>query len=434
MVHGGNRPMRKNNNSSNGKKPDSAGKNKKAVKLEKGNTATTANRNIAKRDSNMRISSKQRFGVRSLLHKLEAAKKTPKRKAPEENVEYYIGIDLGDKRSCYCILDKNSNIVADGSLATTVAELELYFKAIPKSRIAIEVGTHSPWISPLLEDLGHIVYVANPRKIGGGKKSRRRKNDKLDAEALARQVKSDPRMLFPIQHRGQKARQALVLLRTRYALISTRTSLICTVRGLVKSDGQRLPRCSTVSFHKMERNYVPEALQEALEPLFQQIGLLTEQIKKYDKKVKRMCREAYPETELLRQVNGVGELVSLAFVLTVDNPKRFSKSRDVGAYMGLIPRQYDSGDSRPQMRITKTGDRMMRQLLTQSAQYILGPFGRDSDLRRHGLKIAARGGKNAKKRATVAVARKLAVLLHSLWVTGEVYEPLRNSEPQEEAA
>lgn len=403
--------MRKNINSSSGKKLNTTRKNKKAE-----------------------VKPKQKVQLRQLLHKLEAAKKAPKAAKPEENVEYYIGIDLGDKRSHYCILDKNTNVVADGSLATTVMELEVYFKAIPRSRVALEVGTHSPWISPLLEGLGHIVYVANPRKIGGGKKRRRRKNDRLDAEALVRQVKSDPRMLYPIQHRGEKARRALVLLRTRHAMVCARTKLICTVRGLVKSDGRRLPKCSTMTFHKMERSYVPEALQGALEPLFQQIGLLTEQIKKYDKEVKRMCRESYPETELLRQVNGVGELVSLAFVLTVDNPGRFAKSRDVGAYMGLIPRQYDSGDSRPQMRITKTGDRMMRQLLTQSAQHILGPFGKDSDLRRHGLKIAARGGKNAKKRATVAVARKLAVLMHSLWITGEVYEPLRNSEPKEKAA
>jgi transposase len=389
--------MRKNISRSNGKKPETAQKTTKS-----------------------RVKPKQKLEIRSLLHKLEAAKKKPKRKAAEKNVEYYIGIDLGDKRSYYCILDKNANIAAEGNLATTVPELELYFKAIPRSRIALEVGTHSPWISPLLEKLGHVVYVANPRKIGGGKKSRRRKNDKLDAESLARHVKLDPRMLYPIQHRGEKARRALVLLRTRHALVCARTKLICTVRGLVKSDGKRLPKCSTKTFHDMERDYVPEALREALD--------------RYDKRVKRMCRESYPETELLRQIKGVGELVSLAFVLTVDNPDRFAKSRDVGAYMGLIPRQYDSGDSRPQMRITKTGDRMMRQLLTQSAQYILGPFGEDSDLRRHGLKIAARGGKNAKKRATVAVARKLAVLLHSLWVTGEVYEPLRNSEPEEKAA
>jgi transposase len=179
---------------------------------------------------------------------------------------------------------------------------------------------------------------------------------------------------------------------------------------------------------------VPEALRDALEPLFKQIESLTAQIKEYDNQVKRMGKEAYKETDLLRQVDGVGPIVSLAYILTLDNPGRFAKSRDVGPYVGLIPKQYDSGDSCPQMRITKTGDRMLRQLLVQSAQHILGRFGKDSDLRRHGLKIAARGGKNAKKRAITAVARKLAVLLHRLWVTAEVYEPLRNSAPIEKVA
>jgi len=175
-------------------------------------------------------------------------------------------------------------------------------------------------------------------------------------------------------------------------------------------------------------------LRDVLEPLFAQIEALTAQIKKYDADVKRMCRKEYKETTQMQQVDGVGSLVSLAYRLTIDNPDRFAKSRDVGPYLGIIPGQYESGDSRPQMRITKTGDRFMRQLLVQSANYILGPFGKDSDLRRHGLKIAARGGKSGKKRAAVAVARKLAVLLHRLWVTGEVYEPLRNSEAQEKAA
>jgi transposase len=251
---------------------------------------------------------------------------------------------------------------------------------------------------------------------------------------LARQVKSDPNLLYPIQHRSESARQSLVLLRARHAAVSARTKLICAVRGLVKSDGKRLPKCSAESFHKVDRKIISEALREALEPLFEQIEHLTEQIKAYDKKVNRMGKEAYPETELLRQVDGVGPVVALAYILTLDNPGRFAKSRDVGPYLGLIPRQYDSGDSQPQMRITKTGDRMMRSLLVQSAQHILGKFGKDSDLRRHGLKIAARGGKNAKKRATTAVARKLAVLLHSLWITAEVYDPLRNSPPEEQAA
>jgi len=375
----------------------------------------------------------QRLNLQCLLQQLEAAKKAPKPKEEfDENVEYYIGIDIGDKKSNYCILDKNTSIAAAGKLATTVTEFELYFKAIPRSRIAIEVGTHSPWIGALLEKLGHVVIVANPRKIGGGKN--RRKNDKLDAEYLARKVKMDPRDLHPIQHRSEKARHALIVLRARQSVVEVRTKLICAVRGMIKSDGKRLSRCSSESFHKIERTEISEALRGTLEPLFKQIESLTKQIKEYDKEVERMCKEAYPETELLRQVNGVGVIVSLAFILIIDNPWRFAKSRDVGAYLGLIPKQFDSGDSRPQLRITKTGDRMMRALLVQSAQYILGRYGKDSDLRRHGLKIAARGGKNAKKRAITAVARKLAVLLHNLWVTAEVYEPLRNSTVKEEKA
>ena len=401
--------MGKSINSSNGKKLETARNNRKAVKRQ------------------------QRWGVHKLLEKLETARQAAEAAVVEPPVEYHIGIDLGDKRSFYCILDRNAEVAADGNLTTTETEFRLYFKEIPRSRIALEVGTHSPWVSSLLEELGHEVCVANPRKAGGGKKNRR-KNDKLDAETLARQVKSDPKLLYPIRHRGQKARHALVLLRARHAMVCARTKLICGVRGLVKSDGQRLPRCSADSFHKMPRTYVPEALRDTLEPIWQQIGQITKQIKKYDAEVKRMCKQAYPETEMLRQVNGVGELTSLAFVLTIDNPGRFAKSRDVGPYLGLVPKQYDSGDSCPQLRITKTGDRMMRQLLVQSAQYILGRFGQDSDLRRHGLKLAARGGKNAKKRAVVAVARKLAVLLHSLWVTAEVYEPLRNSQPKEKVA
>jgi transposase len=420
--------MKKNINRSIGKKQDSAGNTKNATEINNQIRNSKTTKQVRKAD----VQQKPRLGLRSLLQRLEMAKNAPREALPD--VEYHIGIDLGDKKSYYCILDKNANVVADDSLTTTPMEFEMYFKAIPKSRIAVEVGTHSPWVSSLLEGLGHEVFVANPRKIGGGKKNRRRKNDKLDAESLARQMKADPKLLFPIQHRGEKARHALVLLRARHAGIGARTKLICAVRGLVKSDGKRLPRCSAESFHKVDRTCVPEALRDALEPLFKQIGSLTEQIKKYDKEVKRMCKESYPETELLRQVNGVGEIVSLAFMLTIDNPGRFSKSRQVGPYLGLVPRQYDSGESRPQMRITKTGDRMMRQLLVQSSQHILGRKGKDSDLRRHGLRIAARGGKNGKKRAIVAVARKLAVLLHRLWVTAEVYEPLRNSALQEKAA
>jgi transposase len=199
------------------------------------------------------------------------------------------------------------------------------------------------------------------------------------------------------------------------------------VRGTVKGFGARLPKCSTPSFPQKVLEHIPEDLRPGLEPVLETIQLITQQIRKYDKTIDRLAREKYPEALHLTEVGGVGALTALAYVLTLEDPGRFAKSRTVGAYLGLRPRQRDSGEQRPQLHITKAGDVFLRQLLVGSGHYILGPFGPDSDLRRWGLALAERGGKNAKKRAAVAVARKLAVLLHRLWVTAEVYEPLRNS-------
>ncbi|MDQ5826851.1 MAG: transposase [Chloroflexota bacterium] len=169
------------------------------------------------------------------------------------------------------------------------------------------------------------------------------------------------------------------------------------------------------------------------------IGSLTERIRDYDRQLETICKEHYPETELLHQVEGIGTLTALTFVLTLEDPYRFEKSRTLGAYLGLVPASDQSGDRDPQRRISKEGDEMLRRLLVGSAHYILGPFGQDSDLRRHGeKKIARRGAKNAKKRAAVAVARKLSVLLHRLWVSGEAYDPLynahRRAQQEQEAA
>jgi transposase len=198
-----------------------------------------------------------------------------------------------------------------------------------------------------------------------------------------------------------------------------------------------LPKCPARSFHNRAAAHIPEALWPALGPILEQVGSLTERIREYDRQLETVCQEHYPETELLCQVEGIGTLTALTFVLTLEDPYRFERSRSVGAYLGLVPATDQSGDRDPQKHISKEGDEMLRKLLVGSAHYILGPFGSDSDLRRHGEKIASRGGKNSKKRAVVAVARKLAVLLHSLWVSGEVYDPLRNThrrQRREEAA
>jgi len=270
--------------------------------------------------------------------------------------------------------------------------------------------------------------VANPRLMEGSKR-RKRKNDRIDAHKLARLGRVDPQSLHPLEHRSKEVRQDLVLIRARDTLVAVRTELINTTRGLVKSLGQRLPRCSSRSFASQAEEELPAAAREALLPLVQFAAALSDCIQEYDRKVEEMASQKYEHTKLLRQVKGVGPITALAYALTLGNPERFVQSRDVGPYLGLVPKLEDSGDSQPQLGISKAGDRMVRKLLVGSAQYILGRFGPDTNLRRYGLRLCERGGKNAKKRAAVAVARKLAVLLHRLWVTGEVYEPLRGPSP-----
>jgi transposase len=309
-------------------------------------------------------------------------------------------------------------------VATTRTGIERHFGGLASCRVVLEVGTHSPWVSRQLQAQGHEVVVANPyrtsRLLEAGDKT-----DRLDAEGLARFGRIDPSVLKPIRHRGVEAQQGRALLGGRAALVRSRTLLINHVRGTVKAFGERVRSCSAESFHRQAAGQIPEELRRALEPVVAEIGRLTGEIRRVHRQIERLAEERYPETELLRQIQGVGVLTALAYVLAVDDPHRFRRSRTVGAYFGLRPKKHQSGDSDPELRISKAGDPETRRLLIQAAHYVLGPFGPDTDLRRWGLALAARGRKAAKKRAVVAVARKLAVLLHRLWVTAEVYEPLR---------
>ena len=337
-----------------------------------------------------------------------------------------VGVDLGDKWSSYCVVGLEGETLTEGQLKTTQEDVAAFFQALTPARVVMEVGTHSAWVREVVARCGHEVLVANPRQMDGPKQ-RKRKNDRLDAHRLARVGRVDPQSLFPVQHRSTEVRQDLVMIRARDALVAARTQMINTTRGLVKSLGARLPKCSSASFsHKVEAA-LPAEVREVLLPLVQLVETLSGYIAAYDERIEKLATEKYAHAALLRQVKGVGPLTALAYVLTLENPNRFAKSRDVGPYLGLVPKQEDSGDIQPQLRISKAGDVMVRRLLVGSAHYILGPFGPDTDLRRYGLKLCERGGKNAKKRAAVAVARKLAVLLHRLWTTGEVYEPLRHA-------
>lgn len=337
-----------------------------------------------------------------------------------------IGLDLSDRTGRYYAIDDEGLRIEEGTVRLRSAELQRWAMGIAKTVIAIEAGTHSPWISRLLSGCGHEVIVANPVKVTLITQNVN-KTDPVDAEYLARLARFDRDLLFPIQHRGEQAQIDLQLIRTRNMAVQVRTKLIGHVRGAIKSFGERLPKCSTEAFVNTTRELIPEALRETLRPIYVQIDQLTKTIHGYDRQVQRLVEQRYPEVDRLTQIKGVGALTGLAFVLVLEDAQRFGKSRSVGAFLGLTSRKDQSGESDPQRGITKAGDRLLRMLLMQSAQYILGHFGDDCDLRRHGERIAARGGKRAKKRATVAVARKLSVLLHRLWVSGETYEALRNS-------
>jgi transposase len=337
-----------------------------------------------------------------------------------------VGVDLGDRFSSACGLDTASGEVqSEWRMPTTRQGLARYFEGQPRMRIALEVGTHSPWVSRLLASWGHEVLVANPRKVRLIAHSRR-KSDRFDGRTLARLARLDPELLSPVRHRDSGCCQDLATLRARAALVRARTLLVNHVRGAVKSAGGRLPSCSAASLSRQAGSSVPEGLRPTLDPILTMAGELTERIRGYERQLETLS-ERYPESAVLRQVAGVGTLTSLAFVLTLEDPARFPESRQVGAYLGLTPGTRQSGDTDPQLHITKEGDPFLRQLLVQSAHYILGPFGPDCELRRHGQKLAQRGGKAAKKRAAIAVARKLAVLLHRLWLTQQSYEPIRQS-------
>ncbi len=372
------------------------------------------------------------------IAKLQVTKSQIRRMAAKQRLT--VGLDLGDRSSRYCILNEAGDKASEDQLPTTKAGLDSLFAKMAPCRIALEVGTHSPWVSRHLAAMGHEVIVANPRKVRLITESVK-KNDRMDAEQLARLARVDPKLLAPIRHRGPEAQADLAVIRARAELVDCRTSLINTARGLTKPMGERLKKCDADYVKESLADGLSEATQQAIRPLLKSVEEMTKQIGGYDKKIQEI-EKRYPETKVLKQVNGVGTLIALTFILTLEDAERFVHSRDVGPYLGLTRKLRDSGESQPELGISKAGDVLLRRLLVQAAHCILRDGAPDSDLRAWGLtKVQAgaragagkKGSKRRKKKAAVAVARKLGVLLHKLWVTGEVYDPHYNRKAVEAA-
>lgn len=340
-----------------------------------------------------------------------------------------VGLDLSDQTANFCTLDWDSgDLLQDGKVTLTKSALKNMFAGMTRALVVCETGTHSPWVQHTLEELGHAAFVADARRLRLISESDR-KCDKHDAELLARLARADLDLLIAVHHRGPKAQADLSVLKARGRLVECRAKLINTVRGIVKSTGDRLDRCSTEAFAKRVREQIPQELRTAVFPLLETVEQMTDNIKQYDRRIEHLCKE-YPETEYLRTVQGVGSVTALAFILVLEQHERFGNGRDAAAYLGLVPKRDQSGDSDPQLRITKSGNKLMRKLLVQCAQYILSQ-GTDSELRQWGQHLAARGGKRAKKRAVVAMARKLTVVLYALWRDETAFDPFYLTKPPE---
>lgn len=340
-----------------------------------------------------------------------------------------IGLDLGDRKHAVCVLDAKGGILKQESITNTRPSLTALSRRYPGAVIVLEVGMHSPWTSRFLKDLGHRVLVANPRKVRAIYQNTR-KSDRKDAEMLARIARTDEKLLYPVEHVSEDMQRDLLQIKLRDNLVRQRVDIISSVRFTLKSLGIALPSPNSESFARHARNTLRKEHSDMLariEPSLRVLDAMTEQIRMLEKTIDAMAAEKYPEAEFLTQISGVGPLTSLTFILTIGDPKRFSRKRDVGAFLGLVPRRDQSGETDKQLRISKAGNSYLRKLLVGCAQYILGNFGPDTALKRKGLKIAEKGGPRAKRKAVVAVARNLAVLLLTLWHDEALYEADRRA-------
>ena len=340
-----------------------------------------------------------------------------------------IGVDLGSERSAYCELNEAGEVVAEDWVLTTRPSLRAQFgHAEVKGRVVLEACGLSSWVSEELVAMGYEVVVANPSKvplIG----SNHKKNDQTDAHLLARLGRADTELLAPVTPLGTQAHLARSTVRLRRLAIDARVKLINAARGLARTMGYPIPAGKADDLTERARKYLRAQGEPAveilkmLEPLFFGIEGLEASERRYDVMLRQLQqRPEYQASKNLETVPGVGLVTAMAFVLTIGDPARFTESRDVAAYVGLTPKRKQSGISDPQLGISKAGDGYLRSLLVECAHRILQDRSPASTLRTWGRELAKRGGKRGKRKAIVAVARKLAVILHRLWLTQQPFQ------------
>jgi transposase len=353
--------------------------------------------------------------------------KEPQSQGHGAEQRYVIGLDLSDRTAHLAVLGSvGEDWRAEKKIQLNQISLRRHLAPYVGSLLVMEVGAHSRWVQAVVEELGLEVFVAHAASIPGITGSVN-KHDRADARQLARLGRADCGLLRQAHHRSDTTQSDLLLIRARAALVKSRSSLIVCARGLLKSFGERVSGGSKC-FADVALETVPAHLRAPLAALLEAINFLTKQILVYEKQIEQAASR-YPVVERMTTVPCVGTLTALSFLLTVEDPQRLARSRLAGCFCGLRPKRSQSGERDPQLGIAKTGDGYLRTLLVQCAHHLLGRHGQDCALRRWGLALEARGGAGAKKRAIIAVARKLAVLLHRLWTSGQTFMSFPNALP-----
>lgn len=330
----------------------------------------------------------------------------------------YVGFDVSKEETSYCVMDKDGKVLARGKTATDPTAL---FEALREhclcpERIVMETGTLSHWLVRELRERGLPVELIDARQAHAVMKLQHNKTDANDAELLAEIARTG--FCRPVAVKSEEAQGGRIALKARSHLVRQRRDTENTIRGLLASLGHRFPK-GVGKFARRVRAILEEhpELGAVVEPLLCARAALATSLEALDKEVVRLAKDS-PSCRLLMSAPGVGPVTAMAFASTIDDPGRFSKSRTVGAYVGLTTRRFQSGEMDYSGRISKHGDTMLRALLYEAANSMLTVVRQAHPLKDWARRVKKR---TSHKKACVALARKLAVILHRMLVTGEVF-------------
>lgn len=326
-----------------------------------------------------------------------------------------IALDVSDRTAKVCVMGKiagRKHIIEQTTIQMTKDAFRAYLGAKnPSWPVVFETGTHCRWMENTVKSLGMKPIVANPARMRMMSESNT-KNDRNDARELAQMALADVDLLHPVSLRGETCQQMLRLLKARDAMVAVRTKFVNQLRGFAKSMGFRLPGCSARKVGRLDKTQWPDDFEAVAWPIMDVLETLELKIKAYESQIRKLASSPELEAKIdrVREVYGIGLLSGCALVASIDaNPERFSKARDAGAYFGLVPKQRQSGEMDMQCHITMAGSEYVRNLMVESAQIALRDGAKDTDIKLKGLRICERGGRIARRKAVIAVARCLVV-------------------------